>query len=239
MTASSAIQVHRLSDAGELAAAVASSFVQAVREAVAARGTASIVITGGSTPRAYYPRLAALDLPWARTQLTLSDERWVGIEHPESNEALVRSLLLKGPAAAARFVPLKNSAATPDEGCAPLSAQLAELPHPYDLVLLGFGADTHIASLFPGAASFDLGASAANTARCFAVVPPANVAPALPRMSLTLNELLDSRRIVIAASGAQKLAALEQALAGRWPLPSPIPLLAQRARCPIDFFWHP
>lgn len=238
-TTQRAITLHELPHATALAEAVAAAVRDAVLAGVAQRGQASLVVTGGSTPRAYYPRLAALDLPWSQVTLTLSDERWVGLDHPESNEALVRSLLLTGPASAARFVPLRSLAASPEQGAADVARGLRTLPHPYDLVLLGFGADTHIASLFPGAAAFDAGVDAANESRCLAVTPPAGISPALPRLSLTLNEILASRRIVIAASGGQKRQALETALAGRWPQPSPIPLLAQRATQPIDFFWTP
>ncbi len=233
----SAITLHRLPDRAALAGAVAAAFEQAVRSAVAARGSAVIVVTGGSTPRAYYPAIAALDLPWSRVTLTLSDERWVGPDHAESNQRLVTEMLLTGPAAAARLVPLTNEAADPYAGCDASARALRALPHPYDLVLLGLGGDSHIASLFPGAVEFDHGIS--SDAPCFAVTPPAGVTPALPRLSLTLHELLSSRRIVLAASGADKLAAFEQALAGRWPLPSPIPHLAQRARQPVDFYWTP
>lgn len=231
------IALHRLADRAALAAAVADAFAQAVRSAVAARGSAVVVVTGGSTPRAYYPALAALDLPWERVTLTLSDERWVGPDHADSNERLLRELLLTGRAAAARLLPLKNDAADPHHGCERASQALRGLPHPYDLVLLGLGIDTHVASLFPGAAEFELGAT--SDAPCFAVTPPAGVQPALPRLSLTLHELLSSRRIVLAATGEDKLAAFAQALDGRWPLPSPVPLLARHARQPIDFFWAP
>ncbi len=236
-TLDDAIALHACVNRDALADAVAATFERVVREAVAARGHATVVVTGGSTPRLYYPKIAALDLPWSQLTLTLSDERWVGTDHPESNERLLRELLLVGPAAAARLVPLKNASADPYHGCAATAAALAALPRPFDLVLLGLGSDTHIASLFPGAAEFDHGAT--TEAPCFAVTPPSWIKPALPRLSLSLSLLLDSRRIVLAASGEDKRDALMQALAGHWPLPSPLPLLAARAQQPIDFYWTP
>lgn len=224
-------------NADALADAVAQTFARAVRTAVAARGRASVVVTGGSTPRRYYPLMAALDLPWDKVTLTLSDERWVDADHPESNERLLRELLLVGPAAAATLVPLKNDERTPTAGCAAAARALAAMPRPFDLVLLGLGADTHVASLFPGASSFDEAVS--TEAACVAVTPPAWIKPALPRLSLSLKALLDSRHIVLAATGEDKHAAYLQARDGRWPQPSPVPLLATRARQPIDFFWTP
>jgi 6-phosphogluconolactonase len=231
------IAVRRLATTDALAAAIAATFADSVREAVAARGRATVVATGGRTPRAYFARIAALDLPWERVTITLSDERWVDADHPESNERLLREHLLMGRAAAASFVSLKSAAADPYAGCAEVAARLQRLPLPFDLVLLGIGGDSHVASLFPGAAEFDDGV--ATGAPCIAVTPPAGITPALPRLSLSLSQLLASRRIVLAAAGADKLSAFEQALAGRWPQPSPIPLLAERARQPVEFYWAP
>lgn len=233
------VNLHSFADPGALSAAVAQVFSTAVRAALAQRPRASVVITGGTTPRAYYPALATLDLPWARIDLTLSDERWVPPTHADSNERLVRELLLTGPAAAAQLLSLKNDAPTATRGAAGTAAALARLPHPYDLVLLGFGADTHIASLFPTATAFEAGVDPANDARCLAVVPPAGVNPPVERLSLTLNELMASRRIVIAARGDDKRAAWHAALAGALTNRTPVGLLAQRAQQPVDFFWCP
>jgi 6-phosphogluconolactonase len=233
----SQIALHPCVDLDALAAAVAEAFADAVRRAVADRGHAAVVLTGGRTPRAYYPLFRALDLPWEHVTLTLSDERWVGSDHVESNERLLRESLLVGRAAAARLVPLKNDAADPYAGCAAAARILGTLPASFDLVLLGVGADTHVASLFPGAAEFDQGVCSDEP--CIAVTPPAGVVPALPRLSLTLNRLLASRRIVLAATGEDKRAAFEQAVAGHWPLPSPVHLIAKQAQQPVDFFWTP
>jgi 6-phosphogluconolactonase/glucosamine-6-phosphate isomerase/deaminase len=65
------------------------------------------------------------------------------------------------------------------------------------------------------------------------------VHPALPRLSLTLAELKRSLRILIAARGDDKLAAVERAAGGRWPTRSPIAELAQHDGPPVDFHWCP
>jgi 6-phosphogluconolactonase len=171
--------------------------------------------------------------------LTLSDERWVEPTHPDSNEGLVRERLLQDRAAAAHFVPLKSDAATARAGVETAAARLCELPHPYDVALLGVGGDAHIASLFPGAAGIDAALAEDNADPCAAIDPPPGVTPALPRITLTLAELMRSTRVVLAARGADKLAAVERAAAGGWPLRSPIFELARRARPPVDFHWCP
>lgn len=220
-----------------LAEAVAAAVREALGGALRERAGASLVVPGGSTPRAYLPAVAALELPWSRVAVTLSDERRVPPDDPHSNERLVRERLLRGPAAAARFVPLY----LPGEAdpVAAAAARLATLPRPFDLVLLGLGTDGHVASLFPGAAGVEAALDPARPETCVALEPPDGIEPALPRLSLTLAALLDSRRILVAAQGADKRAAFERALQGGGPQPAPLPALAARAAQSIDFFWCP
>ena len=221
--------------AAELAEAVAAAVREAVLTGLRARAAASLVVPGGSTPRAYLPRIAALDLPWPRVSITLSDERLVPPDDPHSNERLVRESLLRERAAAARFVPLHvEGEADPAAGAA---ARLASLPRPFDLVLLGIGNDSHVASLFPGADGVAPALETDGTADCVRLAPPRGIEPALPRVSLSVRALLDSRRILIAAQGVDKRAAFERAALGHWPQPSPLHALVQHAAQPIEFVW--
>lgn len=217
-----------------LAQAVAAAVREAVMTGVRVRATASLVVTGGTTPRLYYPLVAALDLPWSRVHITLSDERQVPENHAHSNAGLVRELLLRGRAAAAHFTPLYGGEVGALAGA---ERRLLETPRPFDLVLLGLGDDSHLASLFPGAPGVEAALDPRSSALACAITPPPGVAPALPRLSLTLAALLDSRRIVIAAQGLAKRDAFERAALGHWPLPSPLHALAQHAHQPVDFFW--
>lgn len=219
----------------ELAEAVAAAVREAVLTGLRARGAASLVVAGGSTPRAYLPRVAALDLPWPRVAVTLSDERLVPSCDEHSNERLVRECLLRERAAAARFVPLRvEGEADPVAGAA---ARLAELPRPFDLVLLGLGGDSHVASLFPGAEHVAPALDPDGAAECVRLMPPPGIEPALARVSLTVRALLDSRRILIAAQGLDKRAAFERAALGHWPQPSPLHALVQHAAQPVEFVW--
>ncbi|MBA3599530.1 MAG: 6-phosphogluconolactonase [Methylibium sp.] len=219
------------------AQAVTAAVSEAVTTAVRERGTASLVVTGGSSPRLYYPLIAALDLPWSRVHITLSDERQVPADHPESNERLVRELLLQDRAAAAHFTPLYCGEDNAQASVAGATQRLEKLPRPFDLVLLGLGNDSHLASLFPGALGVEAAFDPHSNALACTMTPPPGMRPALPRVSLTLAALLDSRRIVIAAQGVEKRDAFERAARGDWPLPSPLRALAEHASQPVDFFW--
>jgi 6-phosphogluconolactonase/glucosamine-6-phosphate isomerase/deaminase len=93
-----------LSDPAQLADALAAAVAEALRTAIATQGTATLVVSGGRSPVAFFQRLAQQQLPWSQVVVSLADERWVGAEHADSNEALVRRYLLQGPAAAARLL---------------------------------------------------------------------------------------------------------------------------------------
>lgn len=236
-TIAGTLRLHELEGPEALAEAVAQAFRDAALSGVRARGRAGLVVTGGTTPQAYYPRLGALELPWSQLSLTLSDERWVPPTDAGSNEGLVRRLLLQGRAAQAALVPLYEAGATPAEAAPIVAARVRALPHPFDLVLLGLGADSHVASMFPGGHGTEAALDLASDAVCHPIVPPANIPPGPPRMTLGLAELLASRRIVIAARGADKREAFVRAATGGWHLPSPVHGLALHARQPVDFYW--
>lgn len=232
------VSLHRLDSIASLTDCVARRVAEAIGSSARA-GPVSVVVTGGSTPRAYYPPIARLELPWDRVWITLSDERWVAADDAESNERLVRETLLRDRARTAHFVPLKNDAETAAAGLLRTAAALRAIVHPYALVVLGVGADSHIASLFPGADGLDAALADDAPLACAALAPPPGVLPALPRVTMTLRELLDSQRIVLAARGADKLQVIEQALAGRWPARTPLYELALRAHQPVDLYWCP
>ena len=215
------------------AGAEAQSAALADRIAGALADGGAMILTGGTTPGPLYDRLAARDLPWGRVQLTLSDERWVAPDHPDSNERLVRARLLQGLAAAARFIPLKTADAAPGEALATVQARVAAMPRPFACVLLGMGEDGHIASLFPGDAAPDaLDAAGPH------LVAAARSPDGTPRLSLTMTALADTRLIAILIRGETKRAVLKDALEGRAPH-LPIAALLRQARFPVEVYWAP
>ncbi|HEX3310971.1 MAG TPA: 6-phosphogluconolactonase, partial [Streptosporangiaceae bacterium] len=80
--------VHR--DARLLAQAVAARLVTRLVDAVAARGTASVVLTGGGIGTKVLEELAAAPardaVDWRRLDIWWGDERFVPAGHPDRNE---------------------------------------------------------------------------------------------------------------------------------------------------------
>jgi len=223
-----------LADDASLAAAASRRVAGDLADAIAARGRASLVVSGGRTPASFLAALSRADLDWSRVLVTLADERWVDTTDADSNEALVRRQLLRDRAAFARFVGLKNDAPTPAEGVAACEAALAAVPQPFDVVALGMGDDGHTASLFPQAPQLRDALDPHAARRCIAIDPPA--APHA-RMSLTLAALLSSRRICVLIAGDRKRDVLRAAMMPGPAEALPIRAVLRQTRVPVEVYW--
>ncbi len=228
------VHEHRFPDRQALAAALAGEIKVDLEEAIAARGAASLVVSGGRTPARLFAQLRDEQLDWTRTWVSLADERWVETSADASNERFVRENLLVGPAAAAHFVGLKNPAPTPEAGADWATRALTRVPHPFDVVLLGMGDDGHTASLFPASLALARALDPAAAPACIAV--NALVAPHA-RVSLNLAALLDSRRIVLHIEGDEKWAVYQRARAVGTAAELPVRAILQQKEVPVDVYW--
>lgn len=211
--------------------AAAAWILEGLAEGLPLRGHASLAGTGGRSPGPVYDRLSRAELDWGRVTITLSDDRFVPLDHPDSNEGLARRRLLVGHAAAAGFQPLRYAVA--DEDASALAAE----PHirplvPFDVLMLGMGEDGHIASLIPGDPGLAAGLDPAGKRRVRGV-PAGLGTPPLPRMTLTLPALASARRILILISGEARRRVFE-AGDGR-----PVHVLTETTTSPLRVLWTP
>jgi 6-phosphogluconolactonase len=199
-------------------------------------GIKNLMVTGGRGPGPVYDRLATVDLDWSRVTVTLSDDRFVPLGAPESNEQMVRDRLLQGHAAAATLVPLNGVAKTPDAAARAIEPAIRALL-PFDAALLGMGPDGHIASLY----ATDVHATAnlaADGERLAVGVRSPGWSPYVPRVSLTGRALFDCRLIVLLVGGDDKRAVIEQILADPDFAP-PAAALLRQTRGPVRIIWSP
>ncbi|MEM7611062.1 MAG: 6-phosphogluconolactonase [Pseudomonadota bacterium] len=182
-----------------LAVALADAIARDLRGAIDARGHATLVASGGSSPIATYRALAARELDWSRVTILPSDERWVDEQHEDSNIGMLRRELQRGKASKAKLVSLYDKSAELDHAAQRISARVDELPRPFDVALLGMGDDGHTASLFPDAPSIETDLASHDS--CVLVQPPSQP---LARISLTPAALLDARAIRLVFFGQAK-----------------------------------
>lgn len=196
-----------LADPAAVARAAAEHIAAELAAAVAARGRATLAVSGGRTPLAAFARLAAAALPWERIAVLQVDERCAPEGHEDRNALQLERAF--GPLAiahAASFHWLTLGAGGAHAAARAYSATLTALagtPPVIDVLQLGLGADGHTASLFPGVTL--------DPVTPYAAVAP--TAPLWPRITLTLPVLNAARHIVWLVTGTDKRAALEGLLA--------------------------
>ncbi|TDQ84272.1 6-phosphogluconolactonase [Dongia mobilis] len=216
-----------------LAVALAARLAQILREAVAARGAASLVVPGGSTPVAVFDHLSRADIPWAKVTVIPCDERWVASDHPDSNEGLIRRHLLRDKADTAQACSLYRQLPSPADALPDIARALGAIPRPFDAVFLGMGEDGHIASLFPGRAETGPALRIDAALDLMVLTAPAK---GHPRIGLTLRALTDTRHLFLAVPGAEKRVVLAQAMANIEKGDDRLPLTAllRQDRVPVE-----
>lgn len=200
-------------DPEELAATAASMCAEILSGAISARGTATVLLAGGSTPRSTYRRLArdfGRSVPWPQVHLFWGDERMVPADHPDSNQQMVREALLSGlDLSADQIHPIETEDRSAVAAAADYDRTLrqsfglqgTEQPS-FDLVLLGLGNDGHTASLLPGCPA--LNETHARVAVCTS--PHASHT----RITVTLPVLNAGREVLFLVSGPSKAIALRR-----------------------------
>lgn len=199
---------------------------------IAARGTASLAVSGGSTPAKFFAALSDADIAWDKVVVTLVDERWVDETSDRSNGRLVRANLLRGKAAAARFVQLYQGGSEPD--AAKASVAQADVPQPLDAVILGMGNDGHTASFFPGGDNLDAALNEEGP-----VVTMRAPGAGEPRVTLTLRRLLAARALYLHIEGEEKVRTLDTALGEGSVDAMPVRAVLRQTGTPLTIYWCP
>jgi len=197
---------HLFDSPEELDIALADFITTTLSDGIAKRGQASLVVSGGSTPKGLFATLAKAELPWSDVTILLADERWVPIDHSDSNERMVRELLLQNHASTASFLSLVPN--YPDQASNIIEVQrsLSALGT-FDIVILGMGGDSHTASLFPCCDEIEEGLTTQDSV----LMTHPKTAPHA-RVSLSRSRLADTRHGIVHIVGDDKHAVLQEAL---------------------------
>ena len=212
-------EIRILADANNIAQTAAAEFLEAARESVREKGSFSVALAGGSTPKALYGLLAGNPLlqakvPWGKIQFFFGDERHVPPDNAESNFRMANEAMLAkapmDPKQVHRIKAERRNAAEAamqyeDDLRASFGLTADQLPR-FDLVLLGMGPEGHTASLFPGT-------KALKEERRLVV---SNWVGKLytDRITLTPPVLNNAARVIFMVHGEEKAPALKAVLEG-------------------------
>ncbi|MER5443148.1 6-phosphogluconolactonase [Streptomyces sp. NPDC002790] len=227
MSAAPQLVVHR--DKELMAQAAAARLITKIVDAQSARGSASVVLTGGRNGNGLLAALHAAPardaVDWGRLDLWWGDERFLPDGDPERNYTQAKEALLDAvPLDPTRVHPMPASDG-PFEADAAAEAYAAELanaagpedhgPVPtFDVLMLGVGPDTHVASLFPELPAVR------ETERTVVGVHGAPKPPPT-RTTLTLPAIRAAREVWLLAAGEDKAGAAAIALSGAGEIQAP------------------
>lgn len=221
------LDVQTFPDSENLVEAAGQRLIRAIDNAVAARGQALIVLTGGGNGIALLRYLGASGprIDWSKIHLFWGDERYVSEEDDERNDKQARAALLDHvdippgqvhPMAASdgEFGTDLDAAALAYEQVLAANAALGERAPNFDVHLLGMGPEGHVNSLFPHTAAVR------ETTR---LVVPVEDSPKPPpqRITLTLPAIQRSREVWLIVSGRAKAEAVAAAIGGADPVAVP------------------
>ena len=209
-------------DEASLIAGGADFVAASAMEAIAARGSFAVALSGGNTPKPVYQRLASASIDWTRVRVFFSDERCVPPSDTRSNYHMARAALLDHVKIPAGNVHRMRGEDPPEAAAEAYAAELRSVlgdQGRLDLVLLGLGQDAHTASLFPG-----LGAV---TEKSRTVMASYVEYVGMWRLTMTPPAINAARRVAFLVSGADKAGVLHRVLHGPR---QPVVLPAQAVR---------
>ena len=226
--------IHEYDSPESLTKNFAEKIIELLEQAIKIKGKASLVVSGGSTPKPLFTFLSQTDFAWEKVSVTLADERWVDASHKDSNEKLVRDNFLINKATSAHFVSLTTDAENAQTAEAEISQRIDAIDNQFDVLILGMGEDGHTASLFPCSEEISEGLNMSRHLSAIATQP--TTAPH-QRMSMSLAKIVNAKNVFLHLTGAKKKAVLLDALANFTDLEKPIKAVCEQTT--VELMWAP
>lgn len=151
------MQKHILADPAAAAEACAQQLLRKLETARAARGQATLAVSGGSTPKLMFGKMAESNFNWGGIHIFWVDERPVPPDDKQSNYRLAAESLLKPAGIPEKQAHRVHAELDPQKAVEKYVEEIRgffglkgeELPR-FDVIHRGMGDEGHTASLFPG-----------------------------------------------------------------------------------------
>ena len=187
---------------------LASRIGSALENEIALNGKASLLLSGGSTPRNLLKKLADTPIPWEKVYVSLVDERFLPNEHPDQNGKMIKEVFLKRLASSANFIPLVENSENLESNSLLVKESIRSIPRPFTVVVLGMGTDGHTASIFPDADKLDQLLDMDQSEEIMVVNTKSSP---YERISFSRKALLNTKNLLLHCYGEDKKEVLELA----------------------------
>lgn len=235
MTMTIKVAPHIFDGKAELAAGLADDVAKRLQSKIDANGSASIAVSGGSTPKVFFQHLSQHAIDWEKVTVIMVDERYVHPTDDRSNEKLIRENLLQGDAAKATLISFWQEGQDITQAEATLDGVLKAAPH-IDITVLGMGMDGHTASFFPGGNNLET-ATMMSCER--SIIQMEAEGAGEPRLTLTLPVIVNSSYLVLHIEGDGKRSVLDEALNAELADAPPIRTVIEALNGSINLYWAP
>lgn len=187
-------------------------FIDLAKKTILQKGSFSVALSGGSTPKAIYKALSeapeSKNIDWTKVFCYFSDERSVPKDDPENNYHMaMESGLKKLPIPKENIFRMEAETDIEAHALEYEKTIIKHIPsHHFDLIMLGMGEDGHTASLFPETHGLKVQGR----------LVTANYVPQKKtwRMSLTFECINSAKNIAIYVLGSAKASIVKKVLEG-------------------------
>ncbi len=209
---SSHLYYHIAENAADYVTRATDHIAAALSAAISKRGCASLLVSGGSSPKPIYEALSRMELAWEKVTVSLVDERWVHQGEVGSNADFIQQTLLQNKANTASFVGLVNNASNAKTGAAAINSRFQEaFGGSVDICIMGMGTDGHTASWFPQSKTLDAAFDLENAPQILwqDAKGQKGASGFDDRITVSLSCVMASRKIYLLIPGAAKKAVWE------------------------------
>lgn len=189
-------------DKAKLELTLAKEISQKLDQEIKNKGRATLLVSGGSTPKKLYEILSNTEIDWNNVNVGLIDERFVATDTDESNELLIKNTLLKNKAADAKFIGLVHNLNDYKENLNIAISKNKALYKSITCSILGMGLDGHTASLFP---NFEKVYTDDNIFGDKIIINTIASSEPINRISYTKSKILSSKHLFLYFNSKEKL----------------------------------
>jgi len=213
---------------------LASSIVKSLGLDIAEKGSASLLVSGGTTPSGLFKVLSETVLDWSKVTISLVDERLVSNDNPDQNGNMVKSSLLINQAKKADFIPLVHDSNNRERNLLLSKVAVTKIPRPFTVVVLGMGSDGHTASLFPDSPELEEGMDLKNEND---LMNSSSLSAPYSRITFTRRALLSSKKLILHCYGESKKKVLLKAEIEKASKKYPISGFFDQKEVEMEVYW--